>query len=273
MFIDVISDMHIDHWKNSPIDFVTMKNKDSTVLAIAGDVGHSEQGIYNILNHVRYLYEHIVIIDGNHEHYFSDQYVTKFTKKVEKNITKTYDNITFLNGKNQVQIGDTVIVGVNGWYDWALMEPQYGFNFCQDAWNRMMNDSRYIMFDDDNYNDGPVVIAKKQAKQLKKLIKGFQDDKSVNKIVVMTHTAPFKELLIIKNEVDWDSLSASFGNSLMAKVVNEDKNKKIKNWIFGHTHQRQDVQIGHIRYTNNARGYPFEDREMGAWTIKQIEVE
>src|SRR5690606_20036475 len=123
------------------------------------------------------------------------------------------------------KINDTVFIGANGWYDWKIMEPAYSQKQSYYYWTQWMNDSRCIIYDKDAYDKfyaGPAQLAKKQANRLAKMVEKYQDDETINNIVVVTHTAPLVQLLTIKNDIHWDGLTASFGNSQMKKVLQKD---------------------------------------------------
>lgn len=267
--LDLISDTHIAHWKNKPIDWVGLKNPDSTILVLPGDIGHYENDVYRTLYEVENLYDYIVLTDGNHEFYATKEQVSPFTKKMQKYIKKNFNNVTYLNGANHFQIHNTAFIGANGWYDWIALEDMFSYEQSRRAWKHGLNDYKYVQFDDNNQEYGPDVLAEKQFKQLKAKVKKFQTDSTIDNIVVVTHTVPKKELLIIKNSYTWDSLTPSFCNTQMASLVNHDKQKKIKAYLFGHTHARQHQVIDGIQYAINARGYP---NELGPCKLTQIEI-
>jgi len=267
---DLASDVHADHWrKRNDFDWSNAKNPDSTVLVLAGDIGNYTQDIFRILNQTSKLYEHIVLVDGNHEHYFSYKLVEDLLDDLEKETKRAYKNVTLLRGNNNLVLGNTIFLGANAWYDWRIMEPDYSYSVAKTAWLRYMNDSRYIMFGKEQSADD---WAKKQSNQIKEQVISLQDDDTIDNIVVVTHTAPLRELLIVKTDDDvWNQLTGSFGNSKMAEVIAADNKKKIKSWCYGHTHQRNDKVIGDIRYINNARGYPSENKDE-TWALKQVEI-
>ena len=99
----------------------------------------------------------------------------------------------------------------------------------------------------------------------------LQTEPTVNKIVVVTHTAPDKDFLFDDNP-SLGRLSASYANSQYSEVIQTDINKKISCWCFGHTHKRHDTVKDHIRYINNARGYPGEKFNTEPWEVKQIDL-
>jgi Icc-related predicted phosphoesterase len=85
-------------------------------------------------------------------------------------------------------------------------------------------------------------------------------------VVVVTHHAPHRELLQKNPNPRWTSLNGSYANTMMESI----RDKRIKAWCFGHTHDRQDRVIDGVRYINNARGYPNENP---GWMPAEIEIE
>ena len=81
MLIDIVSDLHIDQWDktlrqdnplgsriNDPLDWHKVRNHDSKILVVAGDASDSIDMTIEYMNHVSSFYEHVLLVDGNHEH-------------------------------------------------------------------------------------------------------------------------------------------------------------------------------------------------------------
>lgn len=283
---DFCSDLHVDIWHhttrlvNPPgegpqsrdkdgnfqyIDWEWYKNADSNVLIIAGDTANSVGKAADVFISASKVYEWVVVIDGNHEHYEGSS-ISLNTLNLEMSL-KPYKNIIFLTG-NSFQIGDTLFTGALGWYDWRGWET-HGITKEQAyaTWVNRSNDSREISYGE---YVGPAQLAATHAVNIAEEVRKAQSDDSIQNIVVVTHTSPDARLMYWHPTDDgWNKLTPSYMNSSMSMVRDADVNEKIRYWIYGHTHERKMVQIGHIIYANNAMGYP---RENGPWFLPQLDL-
>ena len=80
MKIDLISDLHIDHWnpkikslfaigevKNYPLDLGKETDR-SKILIVAGDICDELNQSIDYLDHISQYYDKVLYVDGNHEH-------------------------------------------------------------------------------------------------------------------------------------------------------------------------------------------------------------
>lgn len=269
MLIDIASDIHTDLWQGGSASVNNFKgrNEGSDVLIIAGDTSNYIHELEHVLEQASKVYGYVLFTDGNHEHYFWGDDVDQLERHMF-HIAKQFNNVSYLNGTNMVQIEDTAFLGCNGWYDFKVHENRFSINESIQAWRKMSNDPRMIDFG----NTMPHIRAANQAKLITDQVRSLQHDDF--DIVVFTHTIPNRILAQwSKYSFTADAiLDGAYYNSQMAEALEADVNKKIKCWIYGHTHQRLDKNIGHIRFLNNARGYQVESRDMGRWFIAQIDT-
>lgn len=269
---DIISDIHTDLWKSGVlgVNFSELQNKGSDLLIIAGDTSNYLDEVVQVVRNARKIYEHVLFVDGNHEHYMTPNYVQETMKYLRAEGESI--GATFLDGENNLLVDRTLFIGVNGWYDFKIVEPEYTAAQSQRAWLMQSNDPRYVYF-------GPNVdaadLATKHADFLAVQVAAAQDDDAVERIVVTTHTAPRKEFVsMIHGNAAWNMLSGAYGNAEMSRVRDADVNGKIKFWAFGHTHTRSDKDLEGIRYLNNSRGYENEQATMGtAWRVVQVDLD
>ncbi len=285
---DFCSDLHVDAWHSvtrlvSPpgegpqsrqpngqhqyIDWAWYKNPDSTVLIIAGDISNSIKITSEVFIDASKVYEWVVVVEGNHEHYDIERKMSHNTEYLEE-LIKPYPNIILLNGTSH-QIGDVLFTGALGWYDWAGWEHR-GITIAQAymAWQSGSNDSRYPRFAELN---SPAHLALVHSFQVAEEVRAAQINDSISKIVCVTHTSPRHELMHWHPTNDaWNKLTPSYMNSKMSSVLEADTGKKIKAWIYGHTHDRKMVDIDGVTYANNAQGYPRETST--PWSLPQLEI-
>ena len=115
MNFDLVSDIHVEHWKNN-YDF--LKNKQSQTLIVAGDVSDNPDLSYEWLSVVSAEYKEILFIEGNHEHQGTGFYIDDVNKQIE-NLVSSISNLHYLPNKPYVKDG-VVILGTNGWWDYRL---------------------------------------------------------------------------------------------------------------------------------------------------------
>jgi len=269
MNIDFVSDLHVEmnrNWVSHPeydgvgYFYPWHIERKSNVLIIAGDTSNSPQISMSLIDEASQYYEYVIWTDGNHEHYNDrklkstvDDDNSLFCTQSERNRPASLieNNITYLNnGKNDIQIGDTLFIGGNGWYDWTSNQF-YSRDMQMQFWKSDMNDSKVIRF---NTNGFPDKMARRHAERLRKRVEKAQHDDTVKDIVLITHTIP-ERTLGYSDHHQFGYLNGSYVNMFSRDIVTADVCGKIKIWIYGHTHVNEDRVIDNIRYVNNARGY------------------
>jgi len=260
MQFDLVSDFHTEMNHKVKLGGVMVghydweKEKQSDILVVAGDSGNTIYNTIEVIDEAREFYDHVIFTDGNHEHYQGTQPVLANMADLQAYANVT-ENVTYLGGKSKFVSEDTAFIGANGWYDW-----KYGLGDKETqryAWMIYSNDSRCIMHSMD-----PDKMAKEQAKQVGDMVMELQDDDSVKKIVIVTHTVPVKDGVVSNTrDIIWEQLNGSYGNSYMRQVFPLDRNEKVKTWVFGHTHFNKDFVEEHIRFISNPRGYNGESRD------------
>lgn len=288
MKFDIVSDMHIDawamttqlydprlkRWTGEPYqsdfihyDWSFFKNADSSVLVIAGDTSNSIQATAELVDQAATEYDHVVFVDGNHEHYVTSASVSanmsEFASRYANN-----DKVTYLDGSSSIVIDGVMFTGATGWYDWRAFETR-GVSYEQavQAWKSYSNDSRIP-----NYADleSPERLAMIQAVQLAETVRAANEDDSIRAIVMVTHMSPDPELMEWKpTNHNWNCLTPSYVNTALKSVLDADSNQKIKYWVYGHTHTQKATEINGVKYINNARGYP---RENDSFSVRQEDV-
>lgn len=272
--IDYSSDLHVDIWESKSHELINpylrwdkIKNSDSNILVIAGDISNSVECTIKTLAQASFHYEHVFFVDGNHEHYDGDAEVYDNMTFLESESAKL-NNVHYLRGRNYVVVEDTAFVGVTGWYDWKAGSEK-GINEIRAriVWRKYSNDSNYPIFGD---LEGPANLASIQAFDLKMAVQEIDKNPDIKNVVVVTHMCPRFDLLEWReNDFIENMLLPSYCNEQLNQILTVDKNKKIKHWVYGHTHDRKVTEIDGITYHNNARGYPGE---YPYFTVKQFEV-
>lgn len=272
MKFDLISDFHVEfnvmysetivYKDGEPAFFAWHKARKNPILVIAGDISNMTEVSMDIIEEAADYYEQVIWTDGNHEHYSGYKNHSKYslTQNMEKarvQATRDLENVTYLDGETYIIQDGTMFVGANGWYDFK-MAAGYHTKEQYRQWQRHSNDPVCIRFGKKNR---PEKMADRQSTQIAKMVKDAQDDERVKEIVVVTHTIPHRDGMIKNPAHEWYPLNGAYGSSLMHRVRTADlSQKKIRAWVFGHTHYVYDFFHEGIHYVCNPRGYRGEMR-------------
>ena len=96
-------------------------------------------------------YEHVMFVDGNHDHYSNYQNNWSVMRDMEwfnsqfNTNQKTVNNVTYLQGDFTHKVGKTLFIGENGWYNFSF---SYGLSFKEQRqeWRNHSNDPVCIRF-------------------------------------------------------------------------------------------------------------------------------
>lgn len=263
MLIDFVSDLHVDH---TPFSWETVNADRGRVLIIAGDVSNSPAMTKQVITEAAALYEDVVFVDGNHEHYASklEPHAPTIVNVMGelRDFAAGQKNVHYLDG-GCFQVDDVAFVGANGWYDWNI--PDVPMAECEKHWRNLMNDVRL------NYGHygNPRNLAEAHAAAVRQTVTRLAADANVRHIIAVTHSSPRFDLLHPSFRVGrMAALSGSYCNSQMADIP--AITPKLTHWVYGHTHSRNDVMRDGCRFMNNIRGY---GGEMGNWTIASFDTE
>lgn len=281
MLFDLISDFHVEHntynkerptWKPGQPDFYDWPAlKQSPVLVLAGDTSNHFERTKLVVQEAQQYYDHVIFLDGNHDHYCgygNHELTVGYNSNQLLQFAKANPKLTYLNGETSVRFGDILVIGACGWYDWKAnqhvsREMQHMY------WKGESNDAKCIRFNPQGYPDK---LARLHADLLAGHVKAAQDDDSVRKILVVTHTVPTPKALVPDNH-KWGHLNGSYCNTEMQRVLDADTKKKIRTWVFGHTHYLYDFMEQGVRFVTNPRGYRGEKRDPAYLGPMQINLD
>lgn len=251
MKFDLVSDVHIEMWHDKP-DWGDVC--DNRILVVAGDTSNSIVRSANALNEAAHFYDHVLVVDGNHEFYDTGRMNVEEAMeafRAELFHGKNGNKITYLPN-SACCIEGTMFVGFNGWYDFKMAD---GFDreAQHNAWKMGSNDSRFIRFK--NYPDK---MAADQAHKLAFVVRNGGGNPAIKEIVVVTHTSPLLRGLRTTHDPFWNMMNGAYGNTEMKQVLDADVAHKIKVWCFGHTHYNNDFVQDGVRFLSAPRGYQGE---------------
>jgi len=284
---DLISDFHVEMnvayqttsvWQpGEPMFYAWHKDRKSDVLVIAGDTANQHDFTREIVIEAAEHYEHVVFVDGNHEHYSNYRNGWTVLRDMEwfnssfNTNQRTVDNVTYLNSEHIFRIDKTLFIGENGWYNFTFARGLH-FKDQWKVWQQQSNDPVCIRFGKKNK---PHKLAERQMENLKAHVIAAQDDDAIEEIVVVTHTLPiFTAFGHYGNPShEFYPLNGAYGNEFMQYVWQADKANKIKTWCFGHTHERRDFFEHGIHFVCNPRGYRGEKKWHGLGFAGILEVD
>jgi len=280
--IDFISDVHIDFWLKeiNPsmklehlIDIFirkVLKPKGNHILVLAGDLGHYFAQDSELLKQLNAIYEHLVIVTGNHDLYLvSKNQQSKYRMHSYDRVNEMKEfckkeGIHYLDG-DVVEIDGLKIGGTGMWYD-----LEGDARLAQ--WNEQMNDSNLIMEGAEpirfQYGYGAYHKASqwdtqahyhREVDNLKSMV-----DKDVD--VLVTHILPVilpEEKMVSWYRGDKNNIFYMSDNMETVKAINPDV------IIFGHTHESYDLDIESLWFICNPLGYKGEKTGN---SIQQIEI-
>ena len=236
MKIQYFSDVHLEYF--SDINEVVSKiEKCADVCVIAGDIGYPWQPSYSqILEAVSKIFQHVVIIHGNHEYYQTGKTIEEIKTKTRE-ICSFLPNVHYLDN-SYIDLKDDrgIVYRFIGTTLWShISKPQY-----------TVNDRIYIKeFTVENNNE----TFRKNVEYLETTLENSKD----TICIVVTHHMPSFSL------VD-EMYKQSPYNQCFASNCDKLIKDPVKAWIFGHTHKRTFQYLNGILCTANPIGYPGENK-------------
>lgn len=240
MKIQLISDMHSEHWKTADfalVDKIIPSNSKEVVLVVAGDLDNDLARIDQWMSDVFSHYKHVFYVCGNHEFYSA-----RFPKMCYdiKEISNKYQNVTVLEN-DSFELDGVVFMGATLWTN-CIDGIQFAHTFTDYCHIRM--------FDYSLLRWKHTLEAHEQSK---KFIKKQIGKSKGKKVVVISHHMP-KNALIHKWFLD-SPINPFFASDVDIKGADL--------WLFGHSHISNDMTINGTRYVSNPYGYIMSNEPLG----------
>lgn len=237
----VISDLHVDinHFSATDLQLIAelLDANQATHLHLAGDIANKETAAMTVIDFFQRQLP-TTFHWGNHE-----------MADLSESLIETYPDPAFLNFQTVALSGKTLLLGVNGWYD-------YGYSDLQST-EEILRLKHLFWYDRMIQRTGTdPEISHQINERLRQTLRGLPQDKEV---IVMTHFVP-KATFIVKQTgkyVRWNHLNAFLGSPEFGAVIDEADN--VRQVVFGHTHRRfEDQVIGQTIYSCRPFGYYYE---------------
>jgi predicted MPP superfamily phosphohydrolase len=243
MIIRYFSDIHLEllhmHKINVKSIIDKIKPNKEHICILAGDIGDPYSKNYNIfMNHINTSFKKTFVIAGNHEYYNNfktieetNEYLTKYFKDNNLN------NISFLNNTFE-HYEDSCFIGTTLWSN--INDPKYKIN--------------------DVYSIKDLDIEKYNTlnKTSRVFLKNVINTTDTNNNIIITHHIPTELLIHPKYLTPKMKPYNQWFYSNMEIFINEN-GKKIKCWLYGHTHTPSNCIINNTRFICNPIGYIDEN--------------
>lgn len=259
MRLSVISDLHLDTLDKKVYKKVKEDMPPADILIVAGDMAviSGASGIgrtTSFFEENTTKYKHILYVAGNHDYWGSSLSTTKHRIR---DISRYVSNFHFLDENEEFEFEGIKFVGDTLWFkeEDSLMLQATGCGYSYRELAEMWIDYDRVVC---NFGD----FQKAHELFLNNKIRG----KDLSKTVVITHHMPSYKCIA----PEWQNQPTNvfFANDLDKEIIEG----KPKMWIFGHTHNPFDFQLGDTRMFCNPRGYPNEHRNADVFNRSLIEL-
>jgi predicted phosphodiesterase len=233
MKIRLLSDLHTEfRLPYKTADFAEYRGED--VLVLAGDIA---SGASNTMDVIKFFLDQgfpdVVYVPGNHEYYGTS--IEDFNAKMFDKCVQ-HEGAFFLN-QNNITINGVLFVGATLWTN--FMDNPISQAVCK----RVINDFRQIK----NFSTRDAYDL--YYKHLD-YIKMHYEMRGARRTVVVTHFLPARECIAPQ----WrggDLINDYFANDLGLMIADMQDTT----WLFGHTHDAMDFELGNTRLVCNPHGY------------------
>lgn len=225
MEIQIISDLHQEFWSQDRkiSDFVARAD----VLVVAGDLAVGSYRVSSALVELAKHYKDVIYVAGNHEYYNS--VYEDFKPEIPS-------NVHFLN-PGTIKIQDVTFIGATLWTNFRRDE------LLKTYVKRAIADFTRI----GNFSANKCA----QISELERQYIKMQYENTPGKKVIVTHFIPAEAGISKFWKERGGELNKYFANDL----DNWIETLEDTTWIFGHTHDKIDTQLGDTRFIANPYGY------------------
>lgn len=250
--IQYISDIHLELYYNeaSFSDFLKLFTPSAPILICAGDIGNPYSRLYfDFFTHIKYLYQCIIVIAGNHEFYNNGHTIEETHKHLEKLLPSISPHIIYLNNSYFIH-KDLIFYGTTLWSH--IYDPKYKINDVSAI--KQLNIQKYN------------AMHKNAFEMLQNTLNMSQYQ---NKhFIIITHHVPLDDLIHPKYiSPPYNKYNQWFAAN-MKYFFNHHENQIIL-WIYGHTHDKSTQYYNDIPCVCNPIGY-LDEIKLEKNTINKV---
>ncbi|GCF93901.1 phosphohydrolase [Enterococcus florum] len=238
----IISDLHVDinHFGEPELAllFSVLQEAQVTRLHFAGDTANKIDEALAVNDFFRQRGLPTTFNLGNHE----------MGSIQGEEMIEHFPDSHFLNLRYLPLNSQTVLLGVNGWYD-------YSFSDSQDLKKNATTKKAYWYDRIIERSGDDVTVNQRILTQLE----GVLADLSRYQVILATHFVPQEDFIVhLSGKYQlWNRLNAFLGSASLGKLL--DRSENVSQVVFGHTHRRfEDRIIAGTRYSCRPLGYYYE---------------
>ncbi len=262
MKVAMISDIHVD--VNSSYDVVgslvqCLKKHKPQLLVLAGDIsGNIETTLSTVEAIESRSGVRVLFVPGNHDLWSGD-----FALAPTEEIYSRFCGDSHCLCGRPFTIGNTVVIGDIGWYDYSFGSP----NYSRDEFSLMKNKGR--VWQDLLKNQWTADNIARNDFFLHRLEKQMMMQQRDKHFLMVTHMVPIREMTVPNDREDWGYFNAFLGSEELGILY---KRYPVRYALFGHVHYRQSIDRDNIHWSCRCLGYHHEWRSShGLSCLEQIE--
>lgn len=254
MKIGVISDLHIDRYKNTteyiPVFERTLaeviKDRGVELLIIAGDISNNYDITTLFIRNVKRLSGiDIYFIPGNHDLWSGGEQTDSY------GLLKAYESLPECLIRSPLTINDEwIIVGHPAWYDYSYASERFSYE-------RLNKRAYYGGTWQDKVNIDWKMSDPEVSKSFRKVIEKDLLSAGDKKIILVTHVVTHKRFRVPMPHRLFDYYNAFIGTSDMDDLYEQ---YNIKYSVMGHVHFRHHIEEADTTYICACLGYKREWR-------------
>ncbi|MDR7152016.1 putative phosphodiesterase [Hydrogenophaga palleronii] len=247
----ILSDLHLDFAKFSPVHNNRRIDDGVDLVVLAGDIAEGDSGIRWARE--TFVTKEIAYVAGNHEYY--EWHLENHLERMRSTAKRM--GVHFLE-RDTLELGGCRFLGTTLWTDFEFFGAHKREEAIAEA-ELYMNDYSEILTSVDLETGGRLSMARKaravDTTRLHQESVAWLDSQlsagDPSKTVVITHHAPHKNS--VHPRYADDLLTAAYASDLSHLVGRNPL------WIHGHMHDSSDYQVDGTRVVCNARGYMHKD--------------
>jgi len=244
-----VSDIHADYAENFAwVQALSQDEYLNDILILAGDVSDSMDILQRVFDTLQQRFSELLFVPGNHELWVQG---SEYDCSLEK-----FDAIMTLCRTRQVRVDVCRVAGISfvpllSWYDFSFGEPD---RHLRRAW-RDFRACRWPA----HLDSSAAVSAYFLNKNLPALEASLSlaDGAECNTLISYSHFLPRIDVMPAQIPEQRRRVYPVLGSEALGKQV---KQLMPDIHVYGHSHVNQSVELGGIRYINNAFAYPSEER-------------
>lgn len=269
MKFSLVSDLHLDFEGIHVL--LNAYNEGVKTLVMAGDIVEATllrdktakaDRIREYLSLLNDMYDNVIWVMGNHEHY-GNSFVHTHQNLKSRAKENHWTNFHVLE-KETLEVDDTIFFGATMWTSFRNGNP-LSMNECQ----LYMSDYSHIHVGKAAYGETIKLTTMDTAAVFKRTLielKKFAELKTDKKKVVVTHMAPSH--LSLDPTYRGSRVNDAYYEDMSEFILDSDINL----FCHGHIHAPCDYMIGNTRVVSNPRGYYGHESQANNYIFKMIET-